>query len=119
MRGAGQPEPRQLTRGERNRRVHQITREERGHFRQGDVHRRQHHSQRIRVKHHRDVRRPGEMREEIGMPRPRKARQPERFLVDRRRGDRVHGVVLRVVHGANDRVVRSQASFGAQDAGAK
>ena len=82
-------EPRQLARRQRDRRLERWLRQRARHVGQRDVNRRQHDAQRVGVEHHRDVRRAGQMREQIGVAAPRQAGQPERFLVDRRRRDRV------------------------------
>ena len=76
------------------------------HVGERDVNGRQHDAQRVGVEHHRDVRRAGQVREQIGVAAPRKPGEPERFLVDRRRRDRVDRAALRVVDRAHDRVVR-------------
>ena len=60
---------------------------------------------RIGVEHHRDVLGAGQMREQIGVPFPRQARQPERFLVDGRGRDGVDGAALRVGDRPDDGVV--------------
>ena len=62
----------------------------------GDVHGRQHDAQRVGVEHHRDVRRAGQVRQQIGVAVPRQPGQPERLLVDRRGRDRVDVAALRV-----------------------
>ena len=56
------------------------------------------------------------MREQIGVAAPRQAGQPERFLVDRRRGDRLHDAVLRIVDRAHDDVVGGAPGGRAQHA---
>ena len=64
---------------------------------------RQHHPQRIGVEHHRDGPRAGQVREQIRVPVPRQAGEPERLLVDRRRGNRLDLATLRGVGRAHDR----------------
>jgi len=78
------------------------------------VHRREDDAQRLGIEHHRDMARAGEVRQEIGVAAPLEARQPERFLVDRRGRDRLHHALLRIGDRAHDDVVRRAPGGGAQ-----
>ena len=110
-------EPGQLAGRQRNRRFQRRLSQRARHLRQRDVHGRQHDAQGVGVEHHRDVARAGQMRQQIGVSRPGQAGQPERFLVDGRGRDGVHGATLRVGGRANEQIVGGASGVCAQDAG--
>jgi len=72
------------------------------HLRERNVHGREHHTQRLGIEHHRDMRRTGEVREQIRVAAPLEPRQPERLLVDRRGRDRGTGDEPQGAHGILD-----------------
>ena len=66
------------------------------------MNRRQHDTQPVGVKHHRDIRRVRQRRKHLRMAFPRQAGERQRFLADRRRSDGLHPATLRIAHRAYD-----------------
>ena len=83
---------------------HPVRREQRGHIAERYVSGDQHHAELLRRQHHRDVHVPGEVRQPLGVPGVRKARQVERMLVRRRGDDGVDFPLERQLHRRLDRV---------------
>ena len=107
----GDAEARQLARGQHDRALERLAGQRPGHFRERDVHGREHDAQRVGVEHHGDARRSREVGEQIRVPAPRQPGRGEGFLVDRRGGDGVDHVRLRVGDRAGDGVVGGTAGL--------
>ncbi len=104
--GRRQPESRELGSRELDGVFEPRLRQRLGHLAQRHVDRRQHHSQRVRIEHHRHAARPGEVSEQLGVPRPGQSRGCKRFLVDRRSRDRIDPARPCVLDRAHDGLVR-------------
>ena len=76
----GEAEARKLARGEPDRLLHHLAREQARHVGEGDVHRREHDAKLVGIKHHRDMRSARQVRQQVGVAVPGQAGQPERFL---------------------------------------
>ena len=84
-----------------------------GHLGERNVHRRQHHAQRVGVEHHHRSGRTGEMGEQVGVALPRESGGRKGLLVDRRGGDRRHPAGARIVHRCHDGLVGGATGVGA------
>jgi len=109
-------EARQLARGQVDDFGKERRREQPGHIRERDVHRREDDLQRVGPEHHGDAGRVREVRQQVRVPLPLEPRTREPQLVDRCRGDRGDAAGHRVADGRADRLVRREARVGGQHA---